>query len=156
MRRRKVFLLAAIVTLVLGAGAGVAFAYFTTHGSGSGSGSTGSLQPVTVAATTGSPTTPLLPGHSGDVVLKVSNPNSVAVTLVGVTGNGTITADAGHSGCTTTGVSFSSQTGLSINIPANSTTPVDLVGAASMGTSSSNGCQGASFSIPVAITVHEG
>ena len=156
MKKRTPFVIGAIVALVLGLGAGAAFAYFTSHGSGKGSASAGSLAPVTVVATTGSPNTPLSPGNSGDVVLKVHNSNSVAVTLVSVSGNGSITADGGHSACTTTGVTFANQSGLSINIPANTTTPVDLAGAASMGVTSSNGCQGATFSIPVSITVHEG
>jgi len=156
MRRKTPFVIGAIVALVLGLGAGAAFAFFTTHGSGAGSGQTGTLQPVTVAASAGTASTPLLPGDSGDVVLQVTNPNSLAVTLVTVSGNGTITADGSHGSCTTTGVAFTNQTGLNINIPANTTTPVDLAGAASMDTTSSNGCQGATFSIPVSITVHEG
>ena len=156
MRRRTPFVIGAIVALILGLSAGAAFAYFTSHGNGHGSSSTGTLQAVTVAASTGTPGTPLIPGHGGDVILKVNNPNSVAVTLISVAGNGPITADAGHSSCTTTGVSFTNQIGLSINIPGGGTTNVDLSGAASMSTPSSNGCQGANFSIPVSITVHEG
>ena len=156
MRRRTPLVIGAIVALVLGLSAGAAFAYFTSHGSGHASGSTGTLQAVTVAASAGTPSTPLFPGHSGDVILRVNNPNSVAVTLISVAGNGTITADAGHSSCTTSGVTFANQTGLSINIPGNQTTQVDLPGAVSMSTASSNGCQGASFSVPVSITVHEG
>ena len=68
--------------------------------------STGTMSTVTLSATAGSPSTPLYPGGTGDVSLEVNNPNAYAVTLVSVTGNGTITADAGHSGCTTTGVTF--------------------------------------------------
>lgn len=157
MRKLTPFVIGAIVALVLGLGAGAAFAYWTTGGSGSGFSSTGTLQAVTVAANTGTPNTPLYPGGTGDVVLKATNPNTFAVTLVSVAANGgTITADAGHPSCTTTGVTFTTQTGLSINIPGGGTTQVDLPGAASMSTSSSNGCQGATFSIPVSITVHEG
>jgi hypothetical protein len=110
---------------------------------------------VTVAAATGTPSTPLLPGGTGDVILNVNNPNAYAVTLVSVSGNGTITADGGHSGCTTTGVTFNNQSGLTINIPASTTTAVDLPGAASMSTASLSACQGATFSIPVSITVHK-
>ena len=155
MKRRKVV---AIVAGAIGAVAitTAAWAYLTSHGSGTGSVSAATVQTVTISATAGSPTSTLLPGGSpADVALKVTNPNPFAVTLISVVGAGSITADAGHSACTTTGVGFADQTGLNINIPASATTAVDLPAAASMSTSSSNGCQGAMFSIPVTITVHK-
>jgi hypothetical protein len=73
-----------------------------------------------------------------------------------VTGSGTITADAAHPGCTTTGVTFADQAGLNTAIAGSGTTLVHLPGAAAMSTASSNGCQGATFSIPVSISVREG
>ena len=154
-RRRLITVLAVVGVLAAGGGA---YAYFTSSGSGSGHGSTGTMSTVTLSATAGSPSTPLYPGGSGDVSLEVNNPNSYPVTLVSVSGNGTIMPDSGHlAGCTTTGVTFSSQSGLSTNIPASTTNyPVHLSGAVSMSTSSSNGCQGATFSIPVTITVDKG
>ncbi len=153
-KRRVVSVLAVVGVLAVG---GAAYAYFTSSGSGSGHGTTGTMSTVTLSATAGSPSTPLYPGGSGDVSLEVNNPNSYPVTLVSVSGNGTITPDSGHSACTTTGVTFSNQSGLSTNIPASTTNyPVHLSGAVSMSTSSSNGCQGATFSIPVTITVDKG
>jgi hypothetical protein len=114
------------------------------------------MQTVTIASATVSPGTPLLPGGSGDVTLEVTNPSAFDATLVSVAGAaGTITADSGHPGCTTTGVTFTDQTGLSTDIPADSTTDIDLPGAASMSAASSPGCQGATFSIPVTITVQQ-
>jgi hypothetical protein len=157
-RRRLVVLIVSASCLAagLGVGVGTAYAYYTSSGQSTGSASTGTMQTVTVAAATVTPSTPLLPGGSGDVTLKVTNPNSFAVTLVSVVGTGgTITADSGHPGCTATGVTFSNQTGLSTTIPANSTATIDLPGAASMSTASSAGCQGAAFSIPVTITVQK-
>ena len=153
MKHRMLIFLAVIA--LFGLSAGAAYAYFTSSGSQSSSGSAGSLQSVTVAATTGTPGTPLLPGGSGDVTLKVTNTNNYAVTLMSVTGAGSVTADAGHSGCTTTGVTFTPQTSLNMSIAANGTTQVDLPNAASMSASSSTGCQGATFSIPVTITVQK-
>jgi hypothetical protein len=153
-RRRLSLLLAPVIFVAVGSLAGGAYGYFTSSGKTTGSASTGSMQTVTVSATTATPSTPLLPGGTGDVTLKVTNPNSFAVTLIGVTGTGgTITADSGHPSCTTTGVTFTSQTGLNTTIPAASTTTVDLPGAVSMSTASSAGCQGATFSIPVTIAV---
>lgn len=153
--RRAVAALAAVGILAIG---GTAWAYFSSSGSGSGSGSTGSISTVTLDATAGTPSTPLYPGGTGDVSLEVNNPNAYVVTLVGVAlkPGGTIMADAGHSGCTTTGVTFTTQTGLSTTIPQSASGyRIDLSGAVSMSAMSSNGCQGATFSIPVTITVEK-
>lgn len=142
--------------------AGVASAYWTSQGSGAATASAGSLQPVTVAAYANeSISNKLYPGGpAGDVVLKVTNPNLYSVTLVAIAANGSIAADAGHSGCTTTGVAFAPPASPSITIGAGtagspSTQLVTLAGAALMGTSSASGCQGATFQIPVSITVHK-
>jgi hypothetical protein len=152
---RRGFVAVVLVVGVVALG-GAAWAYFSTSSSGSGHGASGSMSTVTLNAVAGSPSTPLYPGATGDVSLEVNNPNDYAVTLVSVTGDGTIIPDAGHSACATTGVSFANQTGLSTTIPAGTTNDnVDLAGTVSMNSSSSSGCQGASFSIPVTITVEK-
>jgi hypothetical protein len=153
IRGRLVAVLAVVGVLAVG---GVAWAYFTSSGSGSGHASTGTMSTVTLNASAGTPSTPLYPGGTGDVSLEVNNPNSYAVRLVSVTGSGTISHDASHSACTTTGVTFTNQAGLSTAIPASATNyPIHLSGAVAMGSSSSSGCQGATFSIPVTITVEK-
>jgi len=153
-RRRLVSVLAIVGVLAVGA---AAWAYFTSSGSGSAHASTGSMSTVTLNAAAGTPSTPLYPGGTGDVSLEVNNPNAYAVTLVSVAGHGTITPDAGHSGCTTTGVTFTNQTGLNTTIPGGATNDqIALPGAVSMSSLSSSGCQGATFSIPVTITVDKG
>jgi hypothetical protein len=156
-RRVLLLVLGGTVALVLSLSGGVAEAFWSSAGSGSGSAPTGTLQPVTVAALVGgdTPSSTLFPGGSADVILRVNNPNAYALTLVSVSGNGTITPDGSHPSCTTTGVSFTNQTGLSSTIAASGTTLVHLSTAASMAGTSSNGCQGATFSIPVSITVHK-
>ena len=157
MRNRRFILAVSASCLVAGLGAGAAYAYFTSSGSGSGGVTVGNMQTVTLATATATPTTPLLPGGTGDVSLSVDNPNNFAVTLVSVAQaqSSTITADSGHPDCTTTGVTFTSQTGLTKTIQANSTASVDLAGAVSMDKSSSAGCEGATFSIPVTITAQK-
>jgi hypothetical protein len=153
-RRRLVSVLAAVGVLAVGA---AAWAYFTSSGSGSAHASTASMSTVTLNATAGTPSTPLYPGGTGDVSLEANNPNAYAVTLVSVAGNGSITPDAGHSSCTTTGVTFTNQTGLTTTIPPSASNyQILLSGAVSMNSSSSSGCQGATFSIPVTITVDKG
>jgi len=150
--RRTTGLLVAVVSSIVGLTA--ASAYFTSTGSGSGAASTGTLQPVTA---TGAVASSFLPdGSTRTVNLTVTNPNNFAVKLVSVTGNGTITPDAGHAGCSPTGVTFTDQTGMSVSIPANaSNSPVALSGAAAMGVGSANACQGATFTIPVTVKVQK-
>src|SRR2546423_14400177 len=99
MKRRT--LLVAALTLLVALGIGAAYAYFTATGSGAGSASAGTLQPVTVAAFVGgdAPSSKLLPGGTADVILRVNNPNPVAVKLVSISGNGTITASGGVGAC---------------------------------------------------------
>ncbi len=156
MTRRSLLLIVPASCVAAGLASVAAYAYFTSTGTGPGSASVGTAATVSISSATVSPTTHLLPGGSGDVTLQVTNPGAFAVTLVSVTGTaGAITADSGHSGCTTTGVTFTSQTGLSTVIAPDSTAAIDLPGAAAMSTASSPGCQGATFSIPVTITVQQ-
>ncbi len=136
---------------------GVAYAWLSSSASAAVTATTAGLSAVTVSALSGgdAPLGQLQPGGTADVVLRVTNPNAYPVTLVGVTANGTVTSSGGIGSCTTTGVALVAQSGLNVAITASGTTLVDLPGAASMSESSSSGCQGATFAIPVAITVHE-
>jgi len=156
--RRTSIVFGAIVALVLGLGASSAFAYFTTHGSGTGSARTSTMLTVTVA-TAGTPSSPLLPGGTGDVVFSVTNPNGFPVSLVGVTlkTGGTITPDAGHSGCMTTDalpvVTLNVPPGdLPVSVAAHAMVPIDLANAASMDVNATSNCQGATFTVPITIT----
>jgi hypothetical protein len=145
-------LIAASTTLIVMTAVGFVYAAWITNGSGSGYAKAGTSQALTTVDVSASTAATLYPGVSGDVRLQISNPNPYNVRVTGVTGNGTITPDAGHSGCTTTGVSFTNQSGLTIDIPANSSTTTTLTGAASMSNASLNACQGATFTIPVSLT----
>lgn len=140
------------VALLTVAAAGLAYAAWTTSGSGSGYAKAGTAQQLTTVDVSASTTPTLYPGSNGDVRIQISNPNPYPVRVTAIAGNGAITADAGHPGCVTTGVSFANQTGLTIDIAANSNATQALTGAASMTNASDNGCQGATFTIPVTLT----
>jgi hypothetical protein len=139
---------------------GLVYAAWTTNGSGSAYTKAGTSTPLTTVDVSASTTASLFPGKSGDVLLKVDNPNPYPVTVTAVSLNGAntdIAADGSHAGCTTTGVSFTNQTGLSISVAAKSgsvdgTTQTTLTGAASMSNASLDACQGAIFTIPVTLT----
>jgi hypothetical protein len=153
MRKRVSKKLAVVTTMVAFASVGLVYAAWTTNGSGSGYAKAGTAQALTTVDVSASTTATLYPGGpAGDVTIRISNPNSYPVTVTGVSGNGAITADAGHASCTTTGVTFTDKTGLSIAVPANGATTYTLTGAASMSNASVNGCQGATFTIPVTLS----
>lgn len=151
MTSRKRLISAGITVIVLGV-VGLVYAAWTTSGSGSGYAKAQSAQALTTVDVSASTAATLYPGASGDVQIRVSNPNAYPVRVTGVTGNGAITADSGHPGCVTTGVSFADQTGLTLDVSANGTADRTFTGAASMSNASDNGCQGATFTIPVSLT----
>jgi hypothetical protein len=151
--RRQVlrgFVTACIAIFVAGA---VAFAYWRTIGSGSASAVTGTLGSPTIQALTGgdAPVTALLPGGTSDVVLRVNNPNAYSLTITGIAQNGTITASGSLGTCTTTGVTTTFPSSPSIAVASGSHL-IDLSAAAAMSTAPQNGCQGATFAIPVSVT----
>lgn len=152
-RRQRSILLGALFALVMGIAAGSAFGFITAPGSGTGLVVSGATQHLTVSATAGTPATPLLPGGTGDVAIVISNPNNVSITVVSVTQNGPIMVESGLSSCTPTVVEFSNQTGLNDTIGAGRTARLDLPGAASMDANAPSGCEGATFAIPVTISV---
>jgi hypothetical protein len=153
MRKRVSRKLAVVTTAAALAVVGLVYAAWTTNGTGSGYAKAGTAQALSTVDVAASTSATLYPGGpAGDVLIRISNPNSYPVTVTGVAGNGAITADAGHSGCTTTGVSFTDQTGLTIAVPANGQTQHTLSGAATMSNASLNACQGATFTIPVTLS----
>jgi hypothetical protein len=141
------------VPLLVLAVVGLVYAAWTTNGTGSGYAKAGSSQALTTVDVSASTTASLYPGVDGNVLIKINNPNPFPVRVTAVTGSGTITPDSGHAaGCTTTGVTFTNQTGLSLDIAGSTATQFTLNSAAAMSNSSSNGCQGAIFTIPVSLT----
>jgi hypothetical protein len=78
--------------------AGAAVAYFTSSGSGTGTATVGSSSAVTLHATISSS---LYPGSSSPVSFTVDNPSS-GVQRVGTVSLASISADSGHSSCSTT------------------------------------------------------
>jgi hypothetical protein len=147
-RRRILGVGLSMVALVA---AGLVYAAWTTSGSGSGYAKAQSAQALSSLDASASTSATLYPGATGDVQLRISNPNPYPVRVTAVTGSGQITADAGHPGCVTTGVTSTNQSNQTIDIAANGTTDKTLNGAVQMSNASDNGCQGATFTIPVSL-----
>jgi hypothetical protein len=155
--RQAPLVFGAVLALVVGLGAGTAYAFFTGVGNGSGAASVGTTKSVTVdQIVSGSVTNKLYPGTSGDLKLELDNPNSYPVTIVGITSNGTVTGSGGVGTCSTTGVTVPTQTGLSISVASGTGVFVVIPNGVFMGATSDSGCQGATFQVPVTITVEKG
>jgi hypothetical protein len=151
-RKLAVAVIVAVMALV-----GLVYAAWTTNGTGSAYAKAGTSAAISTVDVSASTAATLYPGVTGDVLIKLDNPNPYAVTVTAISGNGAITPDAGHSGCTTSGVTFSDQSSLSLVIPAksgavNGVLQTTLTGAAAMSNASLNACQGATFTIPVSLT----
>ena len=145
--KRKLAILALSVTAALGASA--AFAAWTVGGGGSGTATAISSQNLTTSVAT--TTAALYPGITGaNLYLTVNNPNPFPVTITSVNANGAATADAGHATCVTTGVSYAT-TAVTQTVAANGSLSF-TVPSVSMSNASDNGCQGATFTIPVTFT----
>lgn len=150
---------AATVALCILGGAGSAYAYWATTGIGGGSATNGTMQAVTVDALIPGDTlqTSLVPGGTADVMLRATNLNAHTVTIYGIAASGPVTADSGHPGCITTGVTFTPPaTPLTpVTIQPNTSIQLTLGDAASMSAASVSACQGAQFNVPVTLEVRK-
>ena len=131
---------------------GVAFSFWSSSAS-TATATTGSLQVSLVALAGGdTPSSTLVPGGQGDLVFKVNTSSNANLTSVVLKSGGSITADGDHPGCSTTGVTISTPSNLPLAL-VQGTNVVHLTDGVAMSAASSSGCQGATFSVPVTITV---
>jgi hypothetical protein len=130
----------------------IALAAWTAGGTGDGFAKATTAQVLTTVDASASTTAQLYPGGTGDMKLRINNPNPYAVTVTTVTGSGTITSDKGAACNAATGVSFTNQTGQTLAVPAGSAVTFTLAGSVAMSNASDNSCQGGIFTIPVTLT----
>ena len=152
-RLRSRCVLALTVALSIGLGTGTALAYWRTTGTGSGTASVGTVSNVTVVAvTTGTPSSKLIPGGTADLLIRISNQNSYAVTLVTISQNGTKNA----TGCSNAAaaVTVPTQNGLTVNIPAG-TNDIHVPASIAMSNAAASGCQSQTLHVPVLITAQK-
>lgn len=132
--------------------AGVAYAVWTASGTGQGYAKAGTAQALTTVDVSASTTATLYPSGTGNVILRINNPNPYPVRVTSVSGNGTVTSDKGAACDASTGVTFTNQTGLTLDVLGSSAATFTLNGAAAMSNASDNSCQGAVFTIPVSLS----
>jgi hypothetical protein len=131
---------------------GVAFAAWTATGSGNGYAQAKTAVALTTVDVSASTTAQLYPGATGDVLIKITNPNPYAVTVTSVAASGAITSDKGATCNGATGVTYTAPTSPSLAVAAGASTQFTLTGAVAMSNASNNACQGAIFTIPVTLT----
>ena len=151
MRRfsKKVTLLGIALALFLLSS--VVFAAWVVTGNGNAYSAATNAQPLTTSAATTA--AQLYPGGTGDVAVKINNPNPFDVKVTKIEGNGTITSDAGSACDPSTGVTYTTQNLSSGNVvPAGGSLSLSLNNAAAMSNSSDSSCQGSTFTIPVKFT----
>ena len=142
----------ALVLTTLTIASGVTFGSWSITGTGNGYSKAVTAQALTTVDVSGSTTAQLYPGGTGDLIVRVSNPNPFAITVTSVTGNGTITSDKGASCNSSTGVTYTDTTGLSQNVGAGAAATFTLANKVSMANSSADACQGAIFTVPISIS----
>ena len=148
---RKAFVVLALLLSAVAASAVIAA--WVTNGTGPGYAKAQTSSNLTLSDASASTTADLYPGATGSVKLKVTNPNPFPVRITSVAKQASaITSDKGAACDASSGVTFSDQTGLALDVAADATVTLTLANAISMSNASDNSCQGALFTIPVNVT----
>lgn len=157
--RRRTLIVGGVALLTLVA-VSLVYAAWTTNGTGSGyakAGEAQDLSTIDVSAQVSTLPNALYPGADGDVAIQVQNPNPFPVQVTQIAGDGPVTASGGNGTCTTTGVSLNGPLAVTIDVPASSSSAVTtLTDGAHMSSASDDGCQNATFAIPVTLTGSSG
>jgi len=164
--RRRVGVVAGVFVLLFGGG--VAVASWTATGTGQGSARAASVSGLVVTA--GSPLGALYPlpadttpatgygsGTVGSVSTTVANPNPFPVTITCATVGSVTSSPLGGRTCAAGSVLPTSSAPIALSPPVtlaagSAPTAVTVPGALYMVSTAEDGCQGASFSVPVTVT----
>ena len=164
--RRRVGVVAGVFVLLFGGS--VAVASWTATGTGQGSARAASVSGLVVTA--GSPLGALYPlpadttaatgygsGTVGSVSTTVANPNPFPVTITSATVGSVTSSPLGGRTCAAGSVLPTSSAPIALSPPVtlaagSAPTAVTVPGALYMVSTAEDGCQGASFSVPVTVT----
>ena len=164
--RRRVGVVAGVFVLLFGGS--VAVASWTATGTGQGSARAASVSGLIVTA--GSPLGALYPlpadttpatgygsGTVGSVSTTVANPNPFPVTITSATVGSVTSSPLGGRTCAAGSVLPTSSAPIALSPPVtlaagSAPTAVTVPGALYMVSTAEDGCQGASFSVPVTVT----
>lgn len=147
-------LLTPLSVLVIIGACVAALAWFSAIGGSSVTLSSSTLQPIAVIdlAAGDSPASVLLPGTSADAIMRVSNPNSMALTVMSIVQSGPSVASGSISGCPGGVVTVTAGAGAGLVVDPG-TWLLHVPSAVRMATDAPPACAGASFSIPADVVV---
>lgn len=157
-RRRQTRMLAIVAATFLMAGS--AFAVWTAIGNGTAAGGATTTVPVSIGP--GATSDHLHPGAASDVAVEISNPNPFRVRVGSLsldTSAGTgVDVDAAHGGCAVSALTYTTQSngGAGWSVPprvgsTNGGLDLDLDNALAMSTNAASACQGATFTLHLAV-----
>lgn len=151
-RRRRWLVLSVAASIGVSALAFGAAAYWTNSGTGTSTGRVAGMTGATLSVSTEA--TALYPGGAADLTISVTNPNAFSVVLSAVAVDPASAISSSAGGCDgPTYVSIVPGTLPTTVIAANATQPFVLTDAARLSVSAVQACQGATFTIPLAVTV---
>jgi hypothetical protein len=151
-RRKRTIVVSLVVLALAVVAVGVGLGAWSLGGTGNGSAKATTASNITLADASAFTSADLYPGATGNLKLRATNPNPFPVRITAVSGNGTITSDKGAACDASTGVSFTNQSGLTLDLAAGATATLTVPSAVSMSNLSDNSCQGAIFTVPVSVT----
>ena len=150
-------------TLAVTGVATAAYAAWTANGEGNAVAQAGTAKKLVITEVKTDAT--LYPGATGDATITITNENSypVLVDKIVWTPSAGVKAKGGIGTCNNTGVYFGDfstgpvgsngvLSGLTLSVKSGETKTFKLADAVRMINNSENGCQGATFSIPVAVS----
>jgi hypothetical protein len=155
---RKLFSRKGAVTAALAIGSliiGMAFATWTQTGSGSATAKAASGTNSAVTTDAAAAVADLYPGFTGgDLYFKIDNPNPYPVRFTTLTPGTVTSGDPTNCPNSPAKVTAVSKTGLTIDVPANTTTPISksVADAVTMDVTAPDGCKGVTFTIAVTLS----
>lgn len=152
IRRRRKLLAAGGIVVVASAVTLVASAYWRAQAGGTVTGQVAAMGTPTASASGAAGA--LVPGGSADLTVSIANPNPFAVTVDAIATDPGGTASASDVGCDAAAlVTVTIGSVPATPVPAGGSVDVVLAGAVALGVSAPQACQGATFSLPLLVTV---
>jgi hypothetical protein len=135
----------------------IAFAWWSATGTGNGYAKATTPAALTTVDVSTSASAQLYPGGTGDLIVKIHNPNPYAITVTSIAATGaTPRAVSGNATCDAADSVYliATLSGLSINVPAGGDSSLQtFTNAVKMdGPSAVDACQGKTFAVPVTLT----
>lgn len=148
-RRSRRVVVGSIGAATVLAGGAVAYAAWNVTATGPTQAASAAAVSASISAATAA--AELYPGASAAVYFTVTNPNDFPVTFTTAT-FGTVTS-SDQTACPAGNVTASNKTGLTIRVPAKTTSgPLTISAAVTMATDAPDGCQNKLFTVPATLT----